>query len=45
MSRIIEENLFWVAGLVMVLSFCQGREAVISFLIAIIFTEMSVCRE
>lgn len=45
MSRIIEENLFLVAGLVMVLSFCQSRDAVISFLIAIIFTEVSVCVE
>ena len=38
MNKIIEANLFLAAGLMMVLSFCQGSQAVITFLIAVVFT-------
>lgn len=45
MVRVVEANLFLIAGLIMVLSFCKSSEAVVSFLIAVAFTELSVCIE
>ncbi len=43
MNKIIEANLFLAAGLAMVLSICRDSQAVITFLIAVIFTEAVVC--
>lgn len=43
MNKIIEINLFLALGLVMILSFCQNSQAVITFLIAVIFTEAAAC--
>lgn len=45
MNKIIEANLFLAAGLVMVLSICQDSRTVITFLIAVAFTEAAVCIE
>lgn len=43
MNKIIEANLFLAAGLMMVLSLCQGSQTVITFLIAVVFTESAIC--